>query len=165
MNNFLTPGKPPYAASALIFSADGSHILSVSRKHDFEDLGLPGGKVDPGENFQDAVIREVAEETGVQVNKLVPFFGDYCGTPGIHHVHWCLTFICQATGEIHTTEKGRVVWVPPARIVRDDNGKLNSFSNYNYDMFEALNKSGINPKEFYSKITVPCPKPFYRAYF
>lgn len=42
-------------------------ILMVSRKNS-RDFGLPGGKVDPGEDLFEACIREVFEETGLDIN-------------------------------------------------------------------------------------------------
>ena len=47
-----------------------NQILSVSRKNDQTKFGLPGGKVDDGETPEEAVIREVFEETGYKVSIL-----------------------------------------------------------------------------------------------
>jgi len=66
-NGVLRPG-----ASALIFDESRERILLTQR----EDNGrwcLPGGGMDPGESAAEACVREVLEETGleVRVTKLV----------------------------------------------------------------------------------------------
>lgn len=134
----------PKAASAYIIHESGL-ILAVSRKHDENDLGLPGGKVDPGETFLEAVIRETKEETNLDVIEAMPVFADACGTPGVHHVHWCITFLCKATGTLKRMEKGRVVWVPPQRLITKPDGSFNSFGEYNANVQKAL--ATINPSE------------------
>jgi 8-oxo-dGTP diphosphatase len=45
---------------------DAVEILVVHRPR-YDDWSLPKGKLDPGESFEDAAVREVAEETGYEV--------------------------------------------------------------------------------------------------
>ena len=55
------------AVCVLVPSADAKTFLSVSRRNDTTRWGLPGGKVDAGESNFQAVIREVLEESGIQL--------------------------------------------------------------------------------------------------
>ena len=63
MKDFLLPEEGPYSASSYIVSKE-NYILAVSRKDNQKDFGLPGGKLDPGENFLDACIRETWKKLG-----------------------------------------------------------------------------------------------------
>ena len=66
----LRPG-----ASALIFDKPTGNIL-LTRREDNAKWFLPGGGMDPGESAAEACIREVFEETGleVEVKKLVGIY-------------------------------------------------------------------------------------------
>lgn len=58
--------QKPDRATALI--RKGELVLMIFRiKEDKEYLILPGGKIEPGETIEEAVMREVAEETSVEV--------------------------------------------------------------------------------------------------
>lgn len=58
--------RPVVAAITVLFRGD--HVLLVRRANppDAGRWGFPGGKVDLGETIEQAAIRELAEETGVQ---------------------------------------------------------------------------------------------------
>lgn len=66
----VVPGKPPpvLAAGALAWREKGEKIqvLLVHRPR-YDDWSIPKGKLDKGETFPAAAVREVAEETGYRV--------------------------------------------------------------------------------------------------
>jgi 8-oxo-dGTP diphosphatase len=53
------------AAGGILWRAgDGGPALAVVHRPKHRDWSLPKGKLEPGESFPDAALREVAEETG-----------------------------------------------------------------------------------------------------
>lgn len=55
------------AAGILLVRKSDGKILTASRRGEPNNIGIPGGKVDPGETVLEAAVREVLEETGIQV--------------------------------------------------------------------------------------------------
>ena len=106
------------AVTALLYNEDGE-ILSVSRKTDHNDFGLPGGRVEEGETDEQALIREVKEETGLEISDLRSYFeredGEYIAT----------TYLANYTGTISSVENAVVKWTNFEEILRGSFGKYN----------------------------------------
>lgn len=47
-------------------------LVQVSNKNDWDGISFPGGHVDIGESIVKSVIREVKEETGLEISNLKP---------------------------------------------------------------------------------------------
>src|SRR5699024_5959864 len=66
----VAPGNPPpvLAAGVLVWRERGGavQVLLVPRPR-YDDWSIPKGKLDKGETFPAAAVREVAEETGYRV--------------------------------------------------------------------------------------------------
>jgi ADP-ribose pyrophosphatase YjhB (NUDIX family) len=67
-------GAVQFGASALILDEDGNLLLT--RRADNGRWCLPGGRMDPGESVAETCVREVLEETGLEV-EIVRLIGIY----------------------------------------------------------------------------------------
>ena len=59
--------QPCVTVVALVFIQQGDAILLVKQGYGEQYWSLPGGKMEPGESIDEAAIREVMEETGLDV--------------------------------------------------------------------------------------------------
>jgi len=118
----------PRCAVALIMN-DRGEILAVSRKDNHEDLGLPGGKLEPRETFSDAVVREIEEEVGIRIVRMTAVFDHP------DREFQAVTFLVhQWEGEPRSVEGAAVRWVSPSRLLTPEC----SFRDYNQALFEHL---------------------------
>jgi 8-oxo-dGTP pyrophosphatase MutT (NUDIX family) len=141
---------PLKAACCILMNQDGN-ILSVSRKTNHLDKGLPGGKCDGNETYMEAAIREVFEETGYIVADLEPVFmadGDTgeaissLDNPPVNSKNKipcnAVTFVAKSYNKVsEATETGRVDWVKPSDIC------TGSFAKYNTALLQKMSTKNV----------------------
>lgn len=100
--------RPPMtmwpSASAVVFNAEGQLLLQKRADNGF--WGVPGGRVDIGESVAETCVREVREETGLEVaiERLIGVYSDptqfqvgrYPDGNTVQYVNLC--FLCRVTG-------------------------------------------------------------------
>ena len=103
--------KAIFTNLCMVYDNAGNILVENRKDPDWPGLCFPGGHVEPGEPFLEAVIREVWEETGlsIQTPKL-------CGTKqfetekGERYVVFFYK-TNRFSGELHSSEEGEVFWV------------------------------------------------------
>ncbi len=106
---------------AAVIEKDGWVLIARRRKE--ERLGgkweFPGGKVEPGENPEQALKRELREELGIEAeigDFLCSSRYDYTHLPVELHAYKVMTF----SGEIVPYVHDQVLWVPQQDLCRYD---------------------------------------------
>ncbi len=98
----FTPKTPYLTTDGIIELYEGDTfkgIVLIERRHDPKGLALPGGFVDVGESVEDALRREMKEETNldVQIISLLGVYSDPKRDPRFHTAS--VVFVAQAQGQ------------------------------------------------------------------
>ncbi len=113
------PRRVVLVAAVALVDADG-RVLLARRPEGKPLAGLwefPGGKVDPGETPEAALIRELGEELGIDVaaSCLAPFTFASHSYPDFHLL--MPLYLCRKWQGIPVAREGqRLAWVRPARL-------------------------------------------------
>ncbi len=110
----LVGHRPLIMPGAAVLALDGRGCILLQRRTDNGLWGVPGGMMEPGESVEDTARRELLEETGLTVDRLV-FYGIFSG-PGYFHrypngdeVHNVAAVFWAAIGDAEPHGDGREV--------------------------------------------------------
>jgi len=110
------------AAGGLVWrpGAPEPELLVIRRfRHGADEWSLPKGKLDPGENYPDAALREVAEETGVRA-RLGRFAGVLQYAVNGHNKVVCMwEMTAESVGQPEDTDEvAEIRWVTREEALR-----------------------------------------------
>lgn len=112
-----------HKSAAFVILNYKNELLAVSRKNDHSDFGLPGGKLDEGETFFEAALRELFEETGLKKTEGLwinpePFFEDFhVDNTNQERLYYCKVYVAHIScfDKVKEPEEGGGViqWMKP----------------------------------------------------
>ena len=128
--------------TVLCLIQDGNRILLQNRvKKDWQGYTLPGGHVEPGESFVDAVIREMKEETGLDILK--PRLVGIKQFPIEDGRYIVLLFKTESfSGQVVSSDEGEMEWVEYDRL-----SEINTVDDLD-DLLKVFNDPDLNEFQY-----------------
>ena len=128
--------------TVLCLIQDGNRILLQNRvKEDWKGYTFPGGHVEPGESFVDAVIREMKEETGLTIiNPKLVGVKQFPIENGRYIV--MLFKATEFEGTVISSDEGEMEWIDI-----NDLSKVNVVDDF-HDLLKVLNDPDLNEFQY-----------------
>ena len=94
---YVRKGRPvkEVVVGAVIRKDDRVLLVQQRKVEAFALWGYPGGHVEAGESLEDALLRELKEETGLELVEATPLHINRKGNNFEHHA-----FLCEVKGEV-----------------------------------------------------------------
>ncbi|MBQ8432658.1 MAG: 8-oxo-dGTP diphosphatase [Clostridia bacterium] len=107
-----TPEKVIFANMCMVYDQNGNVLVQDRVDPKWPGITFPGGHVETGESFTDAVLREVFEETGLTIfSPCLCGIKDWIEEDGTRYVVH-LYRAHQFQGDVIASEEGKVFWIP-----------------------------------------------------
>ncbi len=96
----------------MVYREDGSFLVQMREKNDWPGINFPGGHIEDNETTEESAVREIREETGLEIRDLEPCGYFEWNVPNAKIRYMSLLFRTKTfSGELHPSKEGKVFWI------------------------------------------------------